>query len=786
MAIEQPTAVTSRPDPSPSDPPRRSRRRTPPDRPQLLAVATITAIAALIGAFVDPAPTGIDALDGLYRGAAAAAIVLAASRARRWALFWASGILAVFSTGLMLFFAALAIGIVGALAWFDRRDRVMAAVVGLLLSIVAFRMGSVGFHGLTALAGAVAVVPLCVSGYRNSRRTWRRRIGRGAMALAALAALAALIALIAVAVHSGDIDSATRQATASLDALEGGESDAATAELADAEKKFASTASTFNGPVLALSRAVPVVSQHVAAVGDLADAGADLALSASRAAGVLDYEALLLPDGGVDLATLQAYRDPVIRSDRAVTGALAVIDERRSPWLAAPMVNRMNDLEDDLLDVAPDTELARLALDGLPALLGADAPRRYLVLFGSPAEARDLGGHIGHYAELEAEDGAVTLTETGPIIDLWTAEGADTRQLLDPSTYPDSFIANRPQDFPQNWGATPDLPTAARAAAELYPQSGGKPIDGVAYIDPEGIAALLEITGPVTAPGLPFALDADNAVQYLVADQYTIHDDDTGSEVLTDLLEEVFSELTTVALPGPERLGVILGPATRGGHLRFWSFGEDDAPLLDRVGLSGRLPAVAPGQDFLSVLTSNANPNKIDRYLQRVVTHDVQWNRDAGRLDATTTVRLTNTAPMADEPVAVYGNEHDLPPGTNRTVLSILTPLTASEMRVDGAPVPFAQSREFDRWRYSVIVEIPPGEEVTVELAGAGAGPAGDTYQLILAPQPLVTPDQVGVTVTNTGATGSPVAGPGLDVSGRTATYEGTPTDITLLAVSAG
>ena len=706
-------------------------------------MAAITAIAALIGVFADPAPTGIDALDGLYRAATAAIIVLAASRSRRWALFWASGILAVFSTGLMLFLAALAIGIVGALAWFDRRDRVMAAVVGLLLSIVAFRMGSVGFHGLTALAGAVAAIPLLISGYRNSRRRWRKITRRVAIGLAATAVVGALTAVIAVAVHSGDLDSAITQATNGLDAIEGGESDAAVEELADAEAKFTSTADTFNGPLLALSRAVPVISQHVAAVGDLADAGADLADSAGRAAGVIDYDTILYPDGGVDLAALRAFRDPIIRSDRAVTGALAVVDQRRSPWLLAPLADRIDSLEEDLLDVAPDTELARLALDGLPALLGDEAPRRYLVLIGSPSEARDLGGHIGHYAELEADDGRITLTETGPIIDLWTAPGAEGRRLLDPSSYPASFIDNRPQNFPQNWGATPDLPTAARAAAELYPQSGGKPIDGVAYIDPFGIAALLEITGPVTAPGFAGVLTADNAVQYLTSDQYTALDDDQGSAVLTSLLEEVFGQITTIALPGPEPLGQILGPVTRDGNLQFWSFGENDPPLLDRVGLSGRLPAVAPGQDFLSVLTSNANPNKIDTYLQRKITHDVQWNRGSERLDAVTTIELSNTAPAADEPIAVFGNEHDLPPGTNRTVLSVLTPLTATEMRVDGEPVPFSQRREFDRWRYSVIVEIPPGEEVTVELAGAGAGPAGDTYQLILDPQPLVTPDQV-------------------------------------------
>ena len=720
----------------------------------------------------------------MYRGAAGALVVLAASRARRWALFWAGAVLAVFSTGLMLYLAALAIGILTVLAWFDRRDRVLTAIVGLLLSVVAFDLGDVGFHGLTALVGVVASVPVLVSGYNNSNSRWRRVARWSVAGLGIATVVGSLAALAAVAVHRGDLDSAITKATSGLDALEGGESAAAAEDLADADAKFSSTAATFNGPLLALSRAVPVVSQHVTAVGDLADTGADLADSARQVSGVVDYDSLLLADGGVDLTTLQAYRDPIIRSERAVTDALAVVDEHRSSWLLAPLADRIDSLEEDLLRVAPGTRLARLAVDGLPAMLGGDTPRRYLILVGSPAEARDLGGHIGHWVELEADAGVVSLTETGPIVDLWTAEGAEYRRLLDPSSYPDSFIANRPQNFPQNWGATPDLPTAARAAAELYPQSGGLPIDGVAYIDPKGIAALLEITGPVTAPGFPGVLSADNAVQYLVADQYTQHGEDEGSTILTALLEEVFGQLTTIALPGPERLGRILGPVTRAGNLQFWSFGEDDAPLLDRVGVSGRLPAVPPGQDFLSVLTSNANPNKIDRYLRRTISHEVQWSRDNDRLETLTTIELSNTAPAAEDPPVVFGNDRGLPPGTNRTVLSVLSPLTATEMRVDGEPVPFSQRREFDRWRYAVTVEVPPGETTSVELVAAGDGPLGDTYRLTLAPQPLITPDEVTVAVTADGSSDRLAPGPGLTIDGSTATYSGTPVEDTLISVS--
>ncbi len=98
-------------------------------------------------------------LDALYRAATAAAVVLAASRARRWALFWACAVLVVFSTGPLLLLAAGTVALTGALAWFDRRDRVLGALVGLLLSVIAFHLGSVGFHGLTSLAGVVGPGP---------------------------------------------------------------------------------------------------------------------------------------------------------------------------------------------------------------------------------------------------------------------------------------------------------------------------------------------------------------------------------------------------------------------------------------------------------------------------------------------------------------------------------------------------------------------------------------------------------------------------------------------------
>jgi len=56
--------------------------------------------------------------------------------------------------------------------------------------------------------------------------------------------------------------------------------------------------------------------------------------------------------------------------------------------------------------------------------------------------------------------------------------------------------------------------------AQLYPQSGGPSIDGVLAIDPYGLAALLNFTGPIDVPGLAEPLTSANAAQVLLTQQY--------------------------------------------------------------------------------------------------------------------------------------------------------------------------------------------------------------------------------------------------------------------------
>src|SRR5690606_8357779 len=138
------------------------------------------------------------------------------------------------------------------------------------------------------------------------------------------------------------------------------------------------------------------------------------------------------------------------------------------PWLVGPLRDGLDELLDELGAAGDSALTAELAVEEVPGILGAEGPRRYLMLLGNPAEARDIGGHIGNWAEVIAENGVLTISVVGQPYDL-SSPATSPPLSLTGGAYPQSLMELRPQYFPQNWGGTADFPTVARLAKELYP-----------------------------------------------------------------------------------------------------------------------------------------------------------------------------------------------------------------------------------------------------------------------------------------------------------------------------
>lgn len=265
------------------------------------------------------------------------------------------------------------------------------------------------------------------------------------------------------------------------------------------------------------------------------------AVSASAAAVTeqVDYDALRYQDGRIDVAAVQAVQDPLAGASSTFAAAQAAMADQRGALLLPAVGGAVDRFADELDTAAPQASTASAAAELAPGLLGADGPRRYAVLLTTPAELRGLGGFVGSWLILEADGGEVRLVDSFRTADLNERPGRDERAVRVPEVGDpngddplDAAEQARLADYANRYGrfqvgrylqdvaVSPDLPSVGGVVEQLLPQTGEAPIDGVIVADPAGVAALLELTGPIELSDLGMRLDADNVEDFLLRDQY--------------------------------------------------------------------------------------------------------------------------------------------------------------------------------------------------------------------------------------------------------------------------
>jgi hypothetical protein len=355
---------------------------------------------------------------------------------------------------------------------------------------------------------------------------------------------------------------------------------------------------------------------------------------------------------------------------------------------------------------------------------------------------------VGSWAVLEAVDGDLTLARQGRAAEVNEAPGREDRRVVGPEDYLARYGRFRPGHWFQDVTFSPDVPTSSAVAADVFAQAGFGPVDGVIQVDPYGLAALLELTGPVTVEGLDAPLTAEGAARFLLVDQYLEPIDRAAREdLLAGAGSATFEALVGADLPGARRLGDVLGPVVADGRLSFTPLIPGADELVALLGAGRPFPR-PDGGDLAGLVTQNGGNNKADAFLRRALAYDVSFDPASGHVEARATVVLHNDAPATGLPEAFLGsNDRGLPPGTNRTWVSWYSPLEVREGRVDGQVVALERNRELGWSVVSTYVEIPPGGSTRVELVLSGAVDPGAPYRLVVPHQPLVADDEVVVTV---------------------------------------
>lgn len=528
---------------------------------------------------------------------------------------------------------------------------------------------------------------------------------------------------------------------------------AARSDLATAQVLVArANARVYGGIEFDLVDWLPVVHQNIrslrGSVGlayKMVNGGVQVLASAQPLQGPGGRLELSLRHGGIPLAT-------VVATQQATTGLASVLpapDESPSDsLLVGPVADLQRTVQDEAVKRRAQLEVLARGMTLLDEMAGANGPRRYLIAVANTAEERGAGGMILSFGELDAAGGQFKLGPFGSV------------DKLTPGTHPVAAPADLPADYERRWDGysydsnfrqatlAADFPTVAPMLAQLYTSSTGKPVDGVIQIDPSGLAAILEGTGPVLVPGVGM-VSARNVVDLTMNQAYfRFPNNDQRRDVLSNVARACFDKLLNGEYPSLRHLASALSDSVAGRHVLMWTEHQAGAQQLRFFDADGALPD--PSRNYLSLTVQNMSGNKLDYYLDTAMdVRSIKAPPGDSRRFLDVTVTLHNTAPLDGTLPYVFGPfEPPLVRGRYHGVVSLYVPAGTALLGADGpaATVPAVYS-EGGREAVSFEVNTDAGrtDRIVLRLA-LGPQLTGDG-ELLLVPQARIRPTSVSVHV---------------------------------------
>lgn len=483
-------------------------------------------------------------------------------------------------------------------------------------------------------------------------------------------------------------------------------------------------------PLWSLASSLPGVGPNFSAVAEVsrsADDVASLGLAPLvRVYGSLDWERLLPSSSGTDLKPLKAAAPSISAAANAVhlsSDRLGQIDTSELlPQVAEPITSA----KDQLQGITGALDAAANAANLAPEMLGAEAPRNYLLMIQNNAEARASGGIPGALAILTLDNGELSLGSQSSASDV----GVMSPTLpLDPEQQ--QIYTGRMGKFMQDVNLTPDFPTAASTARAMWEKKFGQRVDGVISIDPVALGYILDATGPVqithpemktlASTGLPTELNGQNVVRTLLSDVYAkIQEPHLQDAYFAGVAQETFTALSD----GKGEVKGLIKGLSKGvaeGRVLVWSGLRKEQSILSGYAISGSIsgPSVAAAQ--FGAYFNDGTGAKMDFYVKRTVQL-VRECPAGGYERVTVRITSTNTAPAdAADSLPEYvtgGGAFGVAPGSVQTNIAAYGPVQANveSASVDGKKMPFAPYLHANRPVGVIAQQLAPGESKTVDI----------------------------------------------------------------------
>ncbi|WP_107766572.1 DUF4012 domain-containing protein [Nocardioides terrigena] len=563
--------------------------------------------------------------------------------------------------------------------------------------------------------------------------------------------LSAALGFGALAVSLAQVPGAADGAQADLEAvktaLQDGDADAARDATASAREHADTIQLAVQGPVGVFGQWLPVVGTSVRDarhLGEALDAVVTTAeLGTDAYPEVAGDEATFFEGGKVDIATLERL---VVTAE----GVKDELDSARTSLSAiegtGPAGGQIGEARDVALEqVTPLTDTLgdmMPLMHELPALLGADGDRKYLISILNPAEMYFSGGSALSYAPVTVSDGRVTI-----------GESVDT--AANPAVFQPRYWRkvkgnqfHRGRQRVTLAGLAPSWPVAGEETLNAWRALRGRNMSGLIAVDVVTLARLSKITGPMDVPGYG-RVDSTNLVETLVGsyDDYAdsgVQERKAANRALVALFVDRL--LGTGQLPEKAR---VLADAAAGRHFAVYFRDDKVQATIDDLALSGDLSDTK--HDYLGVFTQNVVASKTDYWQSRTVSSDVRLRPDGSARVALEVEIHNDSAPYAGPGVDTGSGYF-----TRYATLSVgsFLPRRADvdTVTVDGTPIEFNVGDYFGRPFVRQTIEFAPQARRTIRLeydvpAAAVRDDDTLTYGLDVDPQGMVRPQSTSVRV---------------------------------------
>ena len=355
-------------------------------------------------------------------------------------------------------------------------------------------------------------------------------------------------------------------------------------------------------------------------------------------------------------------------------------------------------------------------------------------------------GSVLSYSQMHTLNGALTETTGGTVGTIELAGLAPGVTV--PAGTQNVFGTLYPPGNWQSVNATADFSFSGSDMQAMFSAATGTHVNGVIGIDVVALQSLLALTGPVTVPGIPEPVTAQNASNVLLNQLYAGLPPESSQvprrEELSAVASAAFRQLN-LGKVDVVALARTLGTLVAGRHLQLWDEDPQYERTITAMGASGDIDTVQPTRTF-HVAVENVTKSKLDYFVNVAISDTVSISPN-GSAEVDTSVQLTNHAPAGQAPSYQLGpdgiNSHVAGEYVGRVLL--WGPRGSVEQgSVDESGLSLAEPLD---------VPLMPGQSATAHFETTIPNAVKDgKLQLVFVPQPRLTPDSLSVHVLANGS----------------------------------